>query len=78
MRAADLAAVSAAQVMRRHYSRLFEAAVFENGVENPRHLSNDEYLALAAGPRCAARAVTGWRPRGSRSAFRRPALRPRA
>ena len=46
-RAADLAAVSAAQVMRRHYSRLFEAAVFENGEPNPRHLSNDEYLALA-------------------------------
>ena len=46
-RAADLAAVSAAQVMRRHYTRLFEAAVFENGMPNPRHLSNDEYLALA-------------------------------
>jgi hypothetical protein len=46
-RAADLAAVSAAQVMRRHYTRLFEAAVFENGLPNPRHLSNDEYLALA-------------------------------
>ena len=46
-RAADLAAVSAAQVMSRHYQRLFEPAVFENGLPNPRHLSNEEYLALA-------------------------------
>jgi hypothetical protein len=37
-RAADLAAVSAAQVMSRNYSRLFELAVFENGLPNPRHL----------------------------------------
>lgn len=46
-RAADLAAVSGAQVMSRHYGRLFEAAVFENGLPNPRHLSNQQYLALA-------------------------------
>ena len=46
-RAADLAAVSGAQVMSRHYRRLFEPAVFENGLPNPRHLSNEEYLALA-------------------------------
>ena len=46
-RAADLAAVSAAQVMSRHYQRLFEPAVFENGLPNPRHLSNEQYLALA-------------------------------
>jgi Transglycosylase SLT domain/D-alanyl-D-alanine carboxypeptidase len=46
-RAADLAAVSAAQVMSRNYSRLFEPAVFENGLPNPRHLSNAAYLALA-------------------------------
>ena len=46
-RAADLAAVSGAQVMSRHYARLFEPAVFENGLPNPRHLSNEEYLALA-------------------------------
>lgn len=46
-RAADLAAVSAAQVMSRHYQRLFEPAVFENGLPNPRHLSSQEYLALA-------------------------------
>jgi hypothetical protein len=46
-RAADLAAVSGAQVMSRHYRRLFEPAVFENGLPNPHHLSNEEYLALA-------------------------------
>jgi len=46
-RAADLAAVSAAQVMRRHYTRLFEPAFLEEGVPNPRHLSNEGYLALA-------------------------------
>jgi hypothetical protein len=46
-RAADLAAVSAAQVMRRHYSRLFEPAFIEPGIPNPRHLSSAEYLALA-------------------------------
>jgi transglycosylase-like protein with SLT domain/D-alanyl-D-alanine carboxypeptidase-like protein/putative Flp pilus-assembly TadE/G-like protein len=58
-RAADLAAVSAAQVMRRHYSRLFEPAFLENGVPNPRHLSNAAYLDLA---RAAAR--TGARRNG--------------
>jgi Transglycosylase SLT domain/D-alanyl-D-alanine carboxypeptidase len=46
-RAADLAAVSAAQVMRRHYPRLFEPAVLAGGVPNPRHLSNSAFLALA-------------------------------
>jgi Transglycosylase SLT domain/D-alanyl-D-alanine carboxypeptidase/Putative Flp pilus-assembly TadE/G-like len=51
-RAADLAAVSAAQVMRRHYQRLFVPAVFDDGRANPHHLSNDAYLELA---RAAAR-----------------------
>src|ERR687891_1188356 len=46
-RAADLAAVSAAQVMRRHYHRLFEPVSLEDGVPNPRHLSTVAYLALA-------------------------------
>jgi len=46
-RAADLAAVSGAQVMRRHYPRLFEPAFFGDGVPNPRHLSTDTYLSLA-------------------------------
>jgi hypothetical protein len=46
-RAADLAAVSAAQVMRRNYARVFEPAFLEGGVPNPRHLSNEAYLSLA-------------------------------
>ena len=46
-RAADLAAISAAQVMRDNYARLFEPPLLENGLPNPRHLSNAEYLALA-------------------------------
>jgi hypothetical protein len=46
-RAADLAAVSGAQAMRREYSRLFEPAFLEGGVSNPRHLSDAAYLALA-------------------------------
>jgi hypothetical protein len=57
-RAADLAAVSAAQVMRRQYARLFVAAVFKNGLRNPRHLSNEEYLALVRRAALRARAVT--------------------
>jgi soluble lytic murein transglycosylase-like protein len=46
-RAADLGAVSGAQVMRRNYARLFEPAFLANGLPNPRHLSNAAYLALA-------------------------------
>jgi Transglycosylase SLT domain/D-alanyl-D-alanine carboxypeptidase len=51
-RAADLAAISAAQVMRDSYARLFEPPLLPNGLPNPRHLSNAAYLALA---RAAAR-----------------------
>jgi Transglycosylase SLT domain/D-alanyl-D-alanine carboxypeptidase len=46
-RAADLAAVSAAQVMRDNYARLFEPPLLRAGVPNPRHLSTPAYLALA-------------------------------
>jgi soluble lytic murein transglycosylase-like protein len=46
-RAADLAAVSGAQVMRREYPRLFEPAFLDGGIPNPRHLSNVAYLTLA-------------------------------
>src|ERR671917_2877596 len=46
-RAADLAAVSAAQVMRRNHARVFEPAFLEGGVPNARHLSNHAYLSLA-------------------------------
>jgi soluble lytic murein transglycosylase-like protein len=51
-RGADLAAISAAQVMRDNYARLFEPPLLPNGLPNPRHLSNASYLARA---RTAAR-----------------------
>jgi len=56
-RAADLAAVSAAQVMRDNYQRLSEPPLLPNGLPNPRHLSNAAYLTLArqAARRGAAR-----------------------
>jgi soluble lytic murein transglycosylase-like protein len=56
-RAADLAAISAAQVMRHNYARLFEPPLLPNGLPNPRHLSNAAYLELArrAARRGAAR-----------------------
>ena len=46
-RAADLAAVSAAQVMRDLYPRLFEPPFLAPDVPNPRHLEQTTYLALA-------------------------------
>jgi hypothetical protein len=46
-RVADLAAVSAAQVMRSNYARLFEPPLLHGGIPNPRHLSTAAYLALA-------------------------------
>ena len=56
-RGADLAAISAAQVMRHKYARLFEPPLLPNGLPNPRRLSNAAYLALArrAARRGAAR-----------------------
>ena len=62
-RAADLAAVSAAQVMRELYPRLFEPPFLEPGVPNPRHLEEATYLALAR-----AAAVRGARRNGVRIA----------
>jgi hypothetical protein len=46
-RAADLAAVSAGQVMGRLYPRLFEPASLPDGGPNPGHLSRAAYLARA-------------------------------
>jgi hypothetical protein len=46
-RAADLAAISAAQVMRDLYPRLFEPPFIQPDVPNPRHLGEAEYRALA-------------------------------
>jgi hypothetical protein len=60
-RAADLAAVSAAQVMRDLYPRLFEPPFIEPDVPNPRHLEQGEYLQLAR-----AAAVRGARRNGAR------------
>jgi hypothetical protein len=60
-RAADLAAVSAAQVMRRNFTRLFEPAVLDGGAPNPRYLSNAAYLSLAR-----AAALRGTRRNGVR------------
>ena len=56
-RAADLAAMSAARVMRTAYPRLFEPAWLRPGVHNPRHLPLARYLALgkAAAVRAAQR-----------------------
>jgi hypothetical protein len=46
-RAADLAAIAAAQVMRGNFARLFEPPVLEGGVPNARRLSRDAYLSRA-------------------------------
>jgi hypothetical protein len=46
-RAADLAAISAAQVMRELYPRLFEPPFLEPDVPNPRHLEEADYRAAA-------------------------------
>jgi hypothetical protein len=56
-RAADLAAISAAQVMRDLYPRLFEPPFIEPGVPNPRHLGEADFRerAVAAAVRGAER-----------------------
>lgn len=46
-RVADLAAISAARVMRTSYPRLFEPPVLPDGVPNPLYMSKPQYLALA-------------------------------
>jgi len=60
-RAADLAAVSAAQVMRQLYPRLFEPPYLAPDVPNPHHLEQDAYLSLAR-----AAAVRGAERNGAR------------
>jgi Transglycosylase SLT domain/D-alanyl-D-alanine carboxypeptidase/Putative Flp pilus-assembly TadE/G-like len=69
-RAADLAAVSAAQVMRRNYSRLFEPDVLRRGVPNPRHLSNAAYLKLARAAALRGARRNGLSARGAQVEFR--------
>jgi soluble lytic murein transglycosylase-like protein len=68
-RAADLAAVSAAQVMRRNFTRLFEPPWLEDGLPNPRHLSSGAYLALARAAALRAAVRNGVRRRGVEVAF---------
>jgi hypothetical protein len=46
-RVADLAAMSAARVMRTSYPRLFEPPVLPDGLPNPMYMSKLQYLALA-------------------------------
>jgi hypothetical protein len=58
-RAADLAAISAAQVMRDLYPRLFEPPFVKPGVPNPRHLEESQYRAAAV-----AAAIRGGRRNG--------------
>jgi hypothetical protein len=58
-RAVDLAAISAAQVMRDLYPRLCEPPFVEPDVPNPHHLEEAEYRALAIAP-----AVRGGRTNG--------------
>ncbi len=68
-RAADLAAISAAQVMRDLYPRLFEPPFIEPELPNPRHLEEAEYRdgAVAAAVRAAER--NGVRLRASDVSF---------
>jgi soluble lytic murein transglycosylase-like protein len=46
-RIVDLAAMSAARVMRTSYPRLFEPPVLPDGIPNPHYMSKLQYLALA-------------------------------
>jgi soluble lytic murein transglycosylase-like protein len=46
-RVADLAAMSAARVMRTSYPRLFEPPVLPDGIPNPHYMSKPQYFALA-------------------------------
>src|SRR5204863_917790 len=46
-RVADLAAISAARVMRTSYPRLFEPPLLPDGLPNPMYMSQLQYLALA-------------------------------
>src|ERR687886_1716283 len=68
-KAADLAAISAAQTMRRLYARLFEPAYLESGAQNPRHLSNAAYLDLARAAALRGGARNGVRVRAADVGF---------
>jgi D-alanyl-D-alanine carboxypeptidase-like protein/putative Flp pilus-assembly TadE/G-like protein len=75
-RAADLAAVSAAQVMRELYPRLFEPPFIEPDVPNPRHLEEAEYSALAVAAAVRGARRNGVRLRASDVSFGRTGFAP--
>jgi len=58
-RAAELAAISAAQMMRDLYPRLFEPPFVEPDLPNPRHLEESKFRALVV-----AAAIRGGRRNG--------------
>src|SRR5205823_11671332 len=60
-RVADLAAMSAARVMRTTYPRLFEPPVLPDGIPNPNYMSRPQYLALARAAAGSAAARNGVR-----------------
>jgi Transglycosylase SLT domain/D-alanyl-D-alanine carboxypeptidase len=68
-RAADLAAISAAQVMRDLYPRLFEPPFLKPDVPNPRHLEEAEYRALAVAAAARGAERNGVRVRASDVSF---------
>src|SRR5215203_6309103 len=75
-RAADLAAISAAQVMRELYPRVFEPPFIEPDVPNPRHLEEAEYRALAVAAAVRGARRNGVRVRASDVSFRRTGFAP--
>jgi hypothetical protein len=75
-RAADLAAISAAQVMRELYPRLFEPPFIEPDVPNPRHLEEAEYRALAVAAAVRGARRNGVRLRASDVSFGRTGFAP--
>ena len=75
-RAADLAAISAAQVMRDLYPRLFEPPFLEPGARNPRHLEDSEYRALAVAAAIRAGRTNGAAVRPEDVTFPEPGFAP--
>ena len=75
-RAADLAAISAGQVMRELYPRLFEPPFIGSDVPNPRHLEEAEYRALAVAAAARGARRNGVRLHASDVSFRRTGFAP--
>ena len=75
-KAADLAAISAAQTMRGLYALRFEPAYLESGAQNPRHLSKAAYLRLARAAALRGGARNGVRVRAADVGFPGRVVRP--